>query len=109
MKMPEPAIVYGTLEQPIHPNGQYLLMKAGIDNETYTTQEFIDLINGVSLDGVLTEEGRRDVNNMRNVMKSFTGMGDTVTIKDFNPDEEYLEKFVNTTFQKMYDQLHGGH
>ena len=34
--MPEPTIVYGILEQPLHPNAQYLLMKAESFNEGRT-------------------------------------------------------------------------
>ena len=103
--MTEAKIVHGTLEQPIHTNGQYLLMEAGIENNTYTTQEFIKLINGVSLDAIRTQEGKKDVTNQRVFMQSFAELGNTVTIKDFNPDKAELEKFVNTTFKEMYDRL----
>ena len=103
--MVEPRIVYGTLEQPIHRNGQYLLMKAGIIDGIYQTQEFIDRINGVSLDDIRTQEGKRDVGVQRNFMQSFAKMGSTVTIRDFNPDEAELERFVNTTFREMFGEV----
>ena len=105
--MSEPKIVYGTLEQPIHRNGQYLLMEAEITVGTYRTPDFIDRINAVSLDGIGTQEGRKDVGVQRNFMQLFAKGGDTVTIKDFNPDRAELEGFVNTTFREMCDQLHG--
>ena len=100
--MPEPTIVYDTLEQPIHTNGEYLLMKAGITDGTYPTQEFIAKLDDVSLDGIRTQEGKRDVGVQRNFMKTFAGMGDTVTVKDFNPKEAELVRFVNTTFREMF-------
>ena len=105
MKMSEPTIVYGTLEQPIHTNGQYLLMKAEITDGTYTTQDFIDKMNSVSLDEITLKKGRSDVNNLRTFMQTFAEKGDTVTIRDFNPDREYLETFVNTSFQEVYEKL----
>ena len=103
--MSEPIIVYGSVEQSIHTNGQYLLMKAEITDGTYTAQEFIDKINGVSLDEITLEKGRSDVDVQRKFMNSFAGMGETVTISDFNPDKEYLEKFVNTSFQDIHERL----
>lgn len=104
--MREPMIVYGTLVQPLHRNAQYLLMEAGITNGCYPTHEFIDRINHVPLDSIRTEEGKRDVAFSRDFLVSFAEMGDTVTISDFNPDKPALERFVNTTFREMYNQLH---
>jgi len=105
--MEEPTIVYGTLEQPMHTNAQYLLMEAGIGNREYPTPEFIEAIEGVSLDGIRKAECKRDVEVQKSFLKSFAGMGDTVTIKNFNPDREKLESFVDITFGEMYDQSHG--
>lgn len=103
--MPEPTIVYGTMEQPMHTNAQYLLMQAGIANGTYPTQEFIEAINGVSLDGITKDECRRDVENQRQFLQTFAQMGETVTVQNYQPDKARLEAFVSTTFREMHNQL----
>jgi len=105
--MGEPKIIYGTLEQPIHTNGQYLLMEAGITNGIYKRDEFIEKIRAVPLDKVRKEECRRDVYNQRVAIESLAGLGETVTIKDFEPDRAELEEFVDTTFKEIRDRLHG--
>lgn len=98
--MSEPKIMYGiALERPIHLDGQYLLMEAGITDGTYPTKDFIDRIKGVSLDKISIEEGERAVRAERKGMASLAGIGDTVTIRDFNPDRAELEGFVNTTIR----------
>ena len=105
--MPEPTIVYGALEQPMHTNAQYLLMQAKLGNGTYPTREFIEAINGVSLDGITKDECRKDVKNQRSFLITFAQMGKTVTIKNYQPDRARLEAFVSTTFREMYEQVHG--
>ena len=109
--MVEPKIVYGIVEQGIHTNGQYLLMEADISNGVYKTSEFIEMVNSVSLDGIAIEKNKSDVNVLRGFMVNLAStMGETVTIKNFYPDREALETFVNiTTFEGMYKELHRGH
>jgi len=104
--MPEPKIFFGDLEQPLHTNAEYLLMKAGIENGTYSSQEFIDAINNVSLENIRKEECKRDLEIQRQFLNSFSQMGDNITISNYSPDKEKLESFVNTTFREMYDELH---
>ena len=99
--MPEPKIVYGLLEQPPHPNAQYLLMKAELGNGSYQTQQFIEAITGVPLDDITKDECRRDVSIQRNFLITLARTAATVTIKDFAPDRDRLEAFVNTTFREM--------
>jgi len=103
--MTQPTIVYGTLEQPLHPNAQYLLMRAGLGNGEYPAQQFIQAINGVPLDDIRKDECRRDVSNQRNFLTTFAQMGQTVTIKDFTPHPKELEAFVDATFKEMHDRM----
>ncbi|MFC1754219.1 hypothetical protein ACFL96_12660 [Thermoproteota archaeon] len=103
--MKEPTIYYGTLQQPLHTDAQYLLMKAGIENGEISEQEFLDAIDGVSLDCVTKEECRRNVHNQRIFLRQFSRDKKTIRIEGFEPDEEKLESFVNTTFREAYEQL----
>ncbi|MBT3985057.1 hypothetical protein HOD38_00725 [archaeon] len=103
--MNEPTITYGVFEQPLHTNGQYLLMEADIGNREYSTTDFIAAIEGVDVSRVLTGEGRRDVGNQRMVLKTMARMADTVTIANFEPDRVALERFVNTTFAQMRAEM----
>ena len=80
-------------------------MKAELGNGDYPTQQFIEAISGVRLDGIAKEECRREVFNQRNFLSTFARLGQTVTIKDFTPNREKLEAFVNTTFREMHDKL----
>ncbi|NTV23692.1 MAG: hypothetical protein HGA85_04930 [Nanoarchaeota archaeon] len=102
---PQPQIYYGSLQQPLHPNAQYLLMQAEIGNGTYQTAEFMQKINAVSLDGITSSEGQRDVRNARTFMQSFSALGSTIKIEGFEPNREKLESFVNTTFAEMRTAL----
>jgi hypothetical protein len=103
--MVRPTITYGTFEQPMHTNAQYLLMEASIWNGTYPTQEFIEAINRVSLRGIIKDECRGDLEIQKASLQSFAKLGDTITIKDYYPNRRKLEEFVNTTFSTMHARL----
>ena len=81
-------------------------MKAGLENQTYAREEFLEKINAVSLDELTVEECRRDVESHRNCLNIFAQRCDNITIRNFHPDREDLVRFVNTTFLDMYKELH---
>ncbi len=103
--MKQPKIYYGNLEQPLHRNAQYLLMEAGITDGQYPTKEFLEKVDAVSLERVRKDECRRDVENQRVFLRTFAKGNSTITIKDFHPDREDLENFVDTTFAEMHRRL----
>mgnify|MGYP003988102389 CR=1 FL=1 len=103
--MSNPKIIYGTVEQPVHPNAQYLLREARLTNGTYDRAKFIEAIDGVSLNGVVKEECRKDINQQRSFLKHMVMLGDTVTIEEFEPDNKMIDHFVNTTRVEMHNEL----
>ncbi|MDO8657091.1 MAG: hypothetical protein Q7K45_07705 [Nanoarchaeota archaeon] len=104
--MTEPKIVYGTLEQSLHSNAQYLLMQAGIGNGTYTPRDFIEAIERVSLDTIAKPECKRDLVVQRNFLRTMAGGKERIVLRDFQPDRERLEAFVNTTFDDILGNLY---
>jgi len=108
MEEDRPTIEYcGTGEQPLHSNAQYLLMKAEIGNGVHDTQEFVRAVEEVSLRGVEKAECRCDLENTKQYLRIFSKLCDLVTIRNFKPDRERLEYFVNTTFSEMHAELYG--
>ncbi len=103
--MTEPKIYYGTMEQSLHKNAQYIFMEAGLLNGTYNRAEFVDRINKISFDRIEKEECKRDLQNQKLFLESMSHLGETVTIKDFMPNRKDLVTFVNTTFREMRDRL----
>lgn len=99
--MTKATISYGGIEQQMHSYTQYLLMQAGLENGEYPSADFMTAIDGVDISGLAKVECRRDVATHRSLISGLVVMGSTVTIKDFHPDRERLERFVNTTFAEI--------
>ena len=110
---PSPTIIYGNIPLPLTLHAQYLLMKAGLGNGEYPTQQFIDAIKGVPLGDITKEECKRDVEGQRTTLVRPLEAGvftcDRVTIKNFTPNKYKLELLVHETSQERYVRLFGRH
>ncbi|MAG39053.1 hypothetical protein CMO90_03100 [Candidatus Woesearchaeota archaeon] len=100
-----PKIYYEELEQRINLSGEYLLMKANITNGEYKTNSFLEKINAVSVEDILTEEGRKDINNQKTFFRIMSQKADKITIDNFKPNKEQLSYFVNHSIEEFYNGI----
>ena len=91
-------------EQPLHPNAQYLIMQAGIENGTYDAAEFLERIMRVPTEEIQNEEGRHELRNQKIIFDVLTQQTKQVTIRNFAPDRARLEAFVETSFIELLRQ-----
>lgn len=95
--MPDPTITYGPDVYSIPPDAQYLLMEAELKNGSHEPDEFIEALNGVSLDRIMTDSIRTKVDVMRSSLNTLAKNSQIITIDNFVPDWMMLCAFVDAT------------
>ena len=100
-----PIIFYGENRQQLHPNQQYILMKLGIGNGQYSGLDFARRVEEFDSSNVKDEQGRHDVSIAQTVLITFSQLKPQIEIRDFEPNEQSLERFVNTPLDRMQIEI----
>ena len=105
VKMPEPTICYGRKEdvRELSKLKEAILNAAGIVTGDYSPVDFIERLEGISLDGITGKTERSTVECQINAMAILARECESVLVRDFDPDENYarhLEDYITTNVQR---------